>query len=95
VYLNRLDEFVNDPEANDALDIVVSTLRAQALLGETSSAVDVFSEGRSKLGGDLSSNERATLLGLVEDLAKSLDIFESSPRENFGIPGPIALSKNS
>ena len=91
-YVDRLDKIVSD-DPNDAEDIIVSTLRAQASLGQIAAAVNQFTDGSSEHGKDLSSNERAVLLNMVQELSLNLDRLEHTLQEDVNIPGPISFSE--
>lgn len=73
---------------------MTSTLHAQAALGQLAYTVASFSAHDSENGADLSPNERAVVLGLVEDLSANLDRLENSLQDNLGMPVPISKSRN-
>jgi len=92
-YTNRLEGIVSNTQKSTS-NIVASTLHAQAALGNIASAVAQFTEDGSEQGPDLSPNERAALLGMVEELSRNLDLLEESLQENFDMSRPIFLSKS-
>ena len=89
-YMSRLDDVVSDAP-KDTTTIVLSTLHAQAALGNIALAVAQFTEGGSDHGDELSANERAILLGMVEKLSVGLDQLEDSLKSGMNLPGPISL----
>lgn len=91
-YMERLGGIISDTP-KDTTSIVASTLYAQSMLGNIASAVAQFSNGGSEHRNELSPNERAALLGMVEDLSRELDKFEGSLKDNLDLPGPISLSQ--
>jgi len=91
-YMDRLDGIMSDTP-KDTTSIVVSTLHAQSALGQVASAVAQFTETGSEHGSELSPNERAVVLGMVEKLSLELDKLEGSLQENMDLPGPISLSQ--
>jgi hypothetical protein len=91
-YMDRLDGIMSDAP-RDTTSIVLSTLHAQSALGQVALTVAQFTERDSDRGDKLSPNERAVVLGMVENLSAELDKLEGALQDKMDLPGPIALSK--
>ena len=89
-YLDRLEGFVEDNPQSTS-DLVASTLHAQSALGQVALAVAQFTVDGSEHGADLSPNERAVVLGMVEKLSLELDKLEGSLQDNLDWSSPISL----
>lgn len=91
-YLDRLNGIIYD-EPKQAVDLVLSTLKAQSAIGQISSMVAQFTVDGSRRQETLSANERAVLLGMIEDLSDELDELEASLEEHVDVPELISLKQ--
>jgi len=85
----KLDTAVID-DPKDMPNILVATLNVQARLGEIASLVARFSRDGRINANDVSENERAALVGAVENLAIDLEKIERSLLDDMAVPGPIS-----
>jgi len=90
-YTERLEKVVSD-NPKKSVNIVMSTLHAQAAIGQIASAIAQFTEEGSEDQSSLSANERAVLLSMIETLSFELDRLEVSLETNMGLPGPLSFS---
>lgn len=91
-YTDRLESIVEE-NPRDAVNIVLSTLHAQSAIGQIASLVAQFTEDNGEHDSDLSPNERALLMGLIEKLSADLDRLEVALRDDLDFPGPMSLSR--
>jgi hypothetical protein len=91
-YMQRLEGIASDAP-KDVRSIVLSTLQAQSAIGQLASLIAELTKRGDDNSDDLSSNERAVLLGLIENLSANLDNLEDAIQEKLDTLGPISLSK--
>ena len=91
-YLDQLEYFVDDGP-HFTSDLVVSALHAQSALGQVALAISQFTDEASEDGTDLSPNERALVLGLVQKLCFELEKMEATLEDNLHMSGPISISQ--